>query len=400
VTRLLAALALLAAAAPAEEPAAYREEACRQCHEGPGTRRAGPLPEAFLPRSREWHLAHLFDARAVSAESTMPSWASRFRRSPREGAVREFVLRHDSRDGSLHEDGIVTRAEYEATGGADWGAALRDLDTGNEVISLADAAPEPDPDLLALATWLEGRGDRAAPAPPPDPPSPGPGDPKAGRALFLRHCAGCHGERGDGNGPAAPFFGDHPPRNFLRGEYKFRSTLAPDPPTDADLARTIRRGAGGGMPAFPHLSGAQVGDLVELLKGLHPDYREPEPIVLPQEGPPWSEESAAIGARLYRELECGKCHGEEGRGDGTAAAETRGSLGQIVRPFDLTRGPFKGGSDPESLVRTLMTGLQGTPMPSYASSLPRDSAFHLAHFVESVVVTTGSGDGSRSGDGG
>lgn len=412
MTRVLL-LPLLAAAALAQEDgrAVYREEACWQCHlQGDGgfpalegTRRAGPVLGApFVPRSREWHLAHLWDPRSTSADSTMPSWARRFRRSPREPRVREFVARHDSRDGGMHEDGIVTREEYERTGGGAWEAALADLDTGNGVVSLADAAPEPDAAIEALVACLEDL-EAPAPAPPPDPPLGDLADQAAavgrGRALFLRHCAGCHGERGDGNGPAAPFFGDHPPRNFLRGEYKFRSTLAPDPPADADLFRTIRRGTGGGMPGWPQLSAAQVRDLVEFLKSLHPDYvgapvwgwpegRGPQPVALPRGGLPYTEASAEIGARVYEELQCAKCHGADGRGDGPAAAETRGSLGQIVRPSDYTRG-FKGGADAASLVRTFLTGLQGTPMPSYLAALadvraapPADAPFHLAHFVQ------------------
>jgi len=30
-------------------------------------------------------------------------------------------------------------------------------------------------------------------------------DAKAGKPLYLRECSACHGERGDGNGPGAPF---------------------------------------------------------------------------------------------------------------------------------------------------------------------------------------------------
>ena len=63
---------------------------------------------------------------------------------------------------------------------------------------------------------------------------------------------------------------------------------------------------------------------------------------------------------------------------------------QIIPPSDYTRGArwLKGGADARSLVRAFVTGLHGTPMPSYASNFkstraaPPDKApWHLAHFV-------------------
>jgi len=105
---------------------------------------------------------------------------------------------------------------------------------------------------------------------------------------------------------------------------------------------------------------------------------------------PYTAASAEAGARVYAELGCAKCHGDEGRGDGPSATETRGSLGQVVRPSDYTRGPayLKGGADDRSLVRAFLTGLHGTPMPSYRDSFPAvesappaEAPWHLAHFV-------------------
>jgi cytochrome c oxidase cbb3-type subunit 2 len=96
---------------------------------------------------------------------------------------------------------------------------------------------------------------------------------------------------------------------------------------------------------------------------------------------PYSEASAAKGERVYRELQCASCHGLEGRGDGPSAATTRGNLGEVVLPADYTKG-FKGGSDPKDIVRTFMTGLHGTPMPSFARNFATPEApWHLAHYV-------------------
>ncbi|MHC4223557.1 MAG: c-type cytochrome, partial [Planctomycetota bacterium] len=279
---LICALAVTALWGQAQEPPAhpraagsqrYRLEGCAQCHTtGAGTRRAGPVLPSAVPRSPEWHLAHLHDPRSVSPGSTMPAYRHLFEPDPAAEEVRRFVGTYDSRDGSMDQDGIVTQREYERAGGASWESELSRLDSGDGVVSMADGAPRPSFELKALIDHLvqlqptgpiAERG-TAAPA--------GLPSIERGERLYLRHCAGCHGARADGNGPAAPFFGDYPPRNFLRGEYRYRSTLAPEPPTDADLFRTIRRGVGPSMPAWPHFSDGQVWDLVEFLKSNHPGY--------------------------------------------------------------------------------------------------------------------------------
>ena len=64
-----------------------------------------------------------------------------------------------------------------------------------------------------------------------------------GRALYEAQdgCALCHGDLGQGDGPAAPFLFPAP-RDFTTGIFKVHST--PFLPTDDDLLRTI----GEGMP--------------------------------------------------------------------------------------------------------------------------------------------------------
>ena len=64
-----------------------------------------------------------------------------------------------------------------------------------------------------------------------------PGDAAAGKTVYERKCAGCHGEKGDGKGPAAELLAPKP-RDFTAGLYKIRST-ANKVPTDQDLLRII-----------------------------------------------------------------------------------------------------------------------------------------------------------------
>src|SRR5439155_1527662 len=81
---------------------------------------------------------------------------------------------------------------------------------------------------------------------------------------------------------------------------------------------------------------------------------------------------AAVGAdpaTAVYDPSCAWCPGTDGRGEGPAAPALRDSDGLPIRPADL-RYParFKGGAEPADLYRTLMSGLDGTPMPSYASA--------------------------------
>jgi cytochrome c len=89
------------------------------------------------------------------------------------------------------------------------------------------------------------------------------------------------------------------------------------------------------------------------------------------------------GQRWYTEIECGKCHGEEGRGDGPSAGELKDNSGFPTRPADLTQAArYKRGASPIDIYYTLFTGLTGTPMPSNAGSLekPQDE-WDLVYYV-------------------
>jgi mono/diheme cytochrome c family protein len=52
-----------------------------------------------------------------------------------------------------------------------------------------------------------------------------------------------------------------------------------------------------------------------------------------------------------------------------------------VRPPDLTRRPLKSGPTAGDIVRTLLTGLDGTPMPSYYQVLEDDEIWDLAYWL-------------------
>lgn len=204
-----------------------------------------------------------------------------------------------------------------------------------------------------------------------------------GRAIFERSCAICHGAQGHGDGPASGWLSPRP-RDLGRGPFRLRSTATGTPPTDADLERTFVRGiAGSAMPGFAGFTPAERAALVAFLKTLLPSGDAPEPVVLPE---PPLELDVARGAALYLALGCGDCHGPGGAGDGPSARTLKDDLGRPAPPGDLRRSRrFKAGRAPGDLVRTFLTGMDGTPMPSYLESIAPEDAWHLAGFVVSLA---------------
>jgi mono/diheme cytochrome c family protein len=213
--------------------------------------------------------------------------------------------------------------------------------------------------------------------------------PPADVALYQRWCARCHGERGDGKGPAwvALALNGAPPRDFTSGRFKLASVPSGSAPTDGDLARTILAGIPGtSMPAFEGLLSAdEVARLVQVVRGFGPPRPAGTPIALGSE-PPDDDESRRRGGALYRELGCPTCHGEAGHGDGPSAPQLRASDGTRIAPADLTRPwTFKGGSTARDLVTRFAAGIGGTPMPSYLDAASVAQLWDLAHWVGSIA---------------
>jgi cytochrome c oxidase cbb3-type subunit 2 len=191
-----------------------------------------------------------------------------------------------------------------------------------------------------------------------------------GRVLYDRYCAGCHGTAGDGAGPAAPML-IVKPRDFTKGTFKFRSTAAGTLPTDDDLFRTITRGVNRtSMPEWQLLPERERWALVEMVKSFVPDWTKRgagAPIAIPPTpGDLEMADRIVRGRVVFEALECGTCHGTEGRGDGPSAKTlSPDTWGNPQKPFDFTKGALKSGGTPADVYRTFMTGLNGTAMPSY-----------------------------------
>ena len=213
-----------------------------------------------------------------------------------------------------------------------------------------------------------------------------------GHGLYLRYCVGCHGTFGDGNGDHAPFI-DPKPRDFVTATFKCRSTPTGTLPTDADLIHVLKTGVeASGMPSWLPLSDQNREDLVAYIKTFSPRWQSEksgEPIKVPAE-PPVTKESIAHGAELYQKMECWKCHGQHGRGDGPSAPTLTDSKEQPIRPYNFADGGndarFKCGDSNEDLYKIFMTGLDGTPMPSFADVIQPNDAWDLVHYLRTLQV--------------
>lgn len=209
-----------------------------------------------------------------------------------------------------------------------------------------------------------------------------------GVSLFIKHCAACHGKRGDGHGQAAPSLSVKP-TDFTKAIFKLRSTPSGTLPTDADLYLTLSRGMHG-TEMFPwaKLTVLDRWALVQRIKAFSPRWKQEAPgatLTLPTPPPDESEALRAKGKVLYARLRCGACHGEDGGANGPAAALYKDPSG--ARPVyirDFRKGQFLRGSQMQDIFTTLRTGLDGTPMGPY-DVLAAQDLWALSSYVRGLI---------------
>lgn len=216
------------------------------------------------------------------------------------------------------------------------------------------------------------------------------GNASSGKQLYYRYCWGCHGFRGDGSGENGPYL-NILPRNFVAGTFKCRSTPTGTLPTDQDLFNSLVRGFNNSnMPSWITLTDQNRADLVAFIKTFSPRWKSEKPgelINVPAE-PAVTLESIKHGSELFQKLECWKCHGQEGRGDGPSASTLTDSNDQPIRPYNFAAGSrFKCGATNQDLYKIFVTGLDGTPMPSFADVIKPADAWDLVHYLRTLQVT-------------
>jgi mono/diheme cytochrome c family protein len=213
------------------------------------------------------------------------------------------------------------------------------------------------------------------------------GHAKAATMDYRRYCVGCHGDEGDGLGENEPWL-DPKPRNFTLGQFKCRSTPTGTLPLDKDLYDTIARGLDRSvMPPWNTFTHQQRADLVAYVKHFSPKFQTEKPgtpIQIPPE-PPVTADRIKTGQVLYQKLECWKCHGVEGRGNGPSADTLQDDQNRAIKAYNFTEGARpKCGSDDADIYKIFMTGLDGTPMPSFADNVKPDEAWDLVFYLRTL----------------
>jgi len=240
---------------------------------------------------------------------------------------------------------------------------------------------------------------------------------EAGKRVYFTKCVWCHGVDGAGDGPAADRLWPRP-RNFNQGTFKIRHTASGELPLfDArkpikgqnDLYETVTHGLpGSAMPPWEGIltdeQRLQVLSFVttQLVKDRKFDDKATETqtvlnwdeIVKTQVK--YSPESIEKGKQLVVDKKCIECHGIEGRGDGNAF-NLKDDWGFPIQPANWHKcWNFRGSrQDPynvRNIFRTFSTGVNGTPMPSFADNTTIEERWHIANFVNSLCERDAKGN--------
>lgn len=134
------------------------------------------------------------------------------------------------------------------------------------------------------------------------------------------------------------------------------------------------------------------------------DADKPESVVNPTAPrTPSSPESIARGRELFlsKDAKCASCHGETARGNGPSTeafndvpgmppgtkSDKPGlfdNWGNIVKPRDLTTGVFRGGRRPIDIYRRIHSGIKGTPMQAFGTTLKEEQIWDVVNYVLSI----------------
>jgi len=143
------------------------------------------------------------------------------------------------------------------------------------------------------------------------------------------------------------------------------------------------------MPSWIALSDQDKVDLIAYIKIFSSKWKNTEraaPIQIPAETP-LTVDSLQRGHETFEKMQCFKCHGQQGHGDGPAASTLTNSKDQPIRPYDFSDGErFKCGATNKDIYRDFMTGLDGSPMPSFAEQMKPEEAWDLVHYLRTLMV--------------
>ena len=200
-----------------------------------------------------------------------------------------------------------------------------------------------------------------------------------GKLVYQKKCIFCHAEDGSGKG-VSEFYSSPRPRNFIKGQYKLRTTPFGKIPTDDDLHQMLIRGMPGTtMPSWQHFPKVDLKSLILYLKTFSKKFakfkkrKKTHKITEVGTPPPFDRQSLERGKKFFNTT-CSGCHGLKGRSDGESTKRNVDIESDAIRPRNLTKPWFfRRGSTPKDLFLTIRTGLSTTAMPRHSKRIYKDS---------------------------
>lgn len=287
----------------------YIREGCSNCHNAERKNIGPDLSREHGVRTTEWHYAHLFLPRLVTPTSPMPSYSHLFSVGP---------------DTPTQE-------------GRDLVAYVESFGRAKELSESVGAAELAHP----------ARARRSNELPPPTK-YVGTADPKE---TFTKHCVGCHGAKGAGDGVASSLLRPRP------------ANLAAHRYSDDQIARALWNGvAGTSMPAWRDMSSERIASVVKYVQSFGAKNDTSFDATL-----------AAAGQAVYAK-NCSQCHGDTGAGDGFSAMQ-------------LPVPPANFQAQQPSLdyaLSAIAGGVEGTPMAPWTARLNEQDMLSVAHYIRSL----------------
>jgi mono/diheme cytochrome c family protein len=235
---------------------------------------------------------------------------------------------------------------------------------------------------------------------------------------FRQYCGSCHGNTGDGQGVAARYL--YPkPRDLLNGKIRLATSSNMIASGDDIKAILLNGVPNTSMPSWKQLSAGLIDRLVTEVQQLQVlGAQQRVSAVLKEDGllvdsdgnlnsegqqevtdyttqhtvptaawisPPILRSSATVledGRKLYLKQNCHKCHGAQG--EGSFGVDLVDDKGFPTFARDLSRDPYKAGSDFETIARVIRLGLPGTMMPS-SGALSDDELGRITVYVQSLA---------------
>jgi mono/diheme cytochrome c family protein len=247
-----------------------------------------------------------------------------------------------------------------------------------------------------------------------------------GRVAYLQYCRACHGDKGDGRGPAAQGLRP-PPRNFTQGEFKFGWVLDQKLPRDEDLVRTVTSNLHGSAMLGWEVPSQKLTSIIQYIKTFSDAWKDDDAVgepVVPAPDPWVGKELAAVtrGRLLYHGYtQCLSCHPayETPEEISQASVELTGKPKTDFRPAmyqpeikdsDYTAGSYqvkllppdflvnqvrspRDDSQLADLYRLLVAGVTGAAMPAWDPNvLPEKTSdvWALAYYVRSLMRLRGT----------